>query len=258
MSNEISWKLNTSTPFFIGNETFQLKTDFLFSIHKDTLQLIKDIQDGDTWVYARSNVPSLPPYGIDSVCMLLEGVWYLNNKNGGYSGSRFYYYNSDSTVINRIPGTDSITMKKYELGALISKKNYLVNYSRIVTRNVKGWKLNDNILSFYGNSFGILDDFVDGWGYWYNRTQLVTNISNPNQANHKMVLTQLPGTSRFSISGITSIDRLEIRDLYGRIQRQMDQVDVGETIDISFLSAGIYLIKVYSGKETYTGKVIRK
>jgi len=196
---------------------------------------------------------------VDSVYNLLKGKWYAVYRVSGNTGHKSLIYNSDSTVISRIPGTDSIIWKDYENGGVKSYYTYEISYRISYIKKSNEWMLNDDYrLGFTENTVSTYLDVMDGGENGYARTQLVTGINNPTRENGKMILTQQRTGDNFSVNGLASIDRLEIYDLFGRIQRKTNRVNVGESIDISSLSAGIYLIKVYSGLESHTGKIIKK
>lgn len=200
--------------------------------------------------------------GIDTVFNLLKGLWYHEFNVNGYSGAKVLVFNSDSAIFQRIPNTDSVYLKEYNDGLVKQSETFLLTYEVSGNTHDYEWMLKNISSRFYltfrNNVLWMNFDANDGGQRYYSRSSSATGITHSMQAGGKMILIQHPSTSHFSVAGLPSIDRLIISDLYGRTLRKITQVKVDEAIDISGLSTGIYLIKVYAGKESHSGKIIKK
>jgi len=199
--------------------------------------------------------------GVDSVYNIVKGTWYKVYSYSGLTGNRDSIFNSDSTVIVRIADTDSIFLKDYKNGILKDVDKYQISFSNSILYQSNRWMFKNNNVRFLlsSESFGFSSslDAFDGGGVGYSRSNFISGIIESHNRNNCLIISQNPTHDLLRITGISQIHRVDIRYLNGKLLRDLSKVVPGQIIDISNLHAGIYIITVTSGNDTYTAQIIK-
>ncbi len=174
--------------------------------------------------------------------------YYFNNQNCDWlidlSGHEFDFIRMTFTKFETLEGD---VLKIYEgnsdAGILIGTYTYLDIPSEIISNS-------DNIyFTFETNGEGQ----ADGWEVIYETVL----VDKPIELLKEISLSPNPANTKISIDGFTNSCNLSIYDLSGRLYRTIESYK-NETIDISSLVPGIYIVKLNSETESKTLKFIKE
>lgn len=199
--------------------------------------------------------------GVDSVYNVVKGTWYKVFTYSGLTGNRDSIFNSDSTVIMRIAETDSISWNEYQNGILRHEFKYQISYSNSFLYHSNRWMLKNNnlriLISTESFGFSCFLDAFDGGGVGYSRSNFLSSIIELQNKKNCLIISPNPTHDLFRITGISQIQKVYMRDLNGKLLRDLSKVTPGQKIDISNLNSGIYIITVTFGNEINTSRIIK-
>ena len=112
-----------------------------------------------------------------------------------------------------------------------------------------------SVSSLYWNGTGDTITFGDSLINYYQTVLVKTESMDWNE---QIVVFPNPGNGRFCISAQRAVEVVEIRNISGQIVYTDYHLNQGPTteIDLSNLSAGIYILKATAGNKTYSKKII--
>ncbi len=141
------------------------------------------------------------------------------------------------------------TLKIYEGFADVQTLNLIGSFSASNNPGEITTEGNKFYLEFKTNSQGQ----ADGWEATYETVTLGVNEENAENIN----IFPNPAGDCFYVAGVNSAYNLEILDISGKLIYEQPATTEAKT-DISFLSTGIYIIKITDNKNTYLEKLIKK
>jgi hypothetical protein len=95
-----------------------------------------------------------------------------------------------------------------------------------------------------------------GSGYGFCETSLVTGMEKLRAETHQFNIYSVPENGQLVVEGNVPIQLVEVYNSHGR-QLFSKQVNAaGTTLDLKFLSAGIYIIVLYTEKGTIVKKIL--
>jgi hypothetical protein len=258
--NDFKYMISYSNSLIYQSGKWMLKggdIGLLISIENFGFTCFIDAFDGGGVGYSPSTNSN-----VDFVCNALKGTWYRVYTYSGKSGDRDNVYDSDSTVIKRIPGTDSISWKEYKNGLLINEFKYLISYSNSNIYQSSKWMLKGGniglLISLENFGFSYFLDAYDGGGVGYSQSKIPNGLFESNGSKEKFIVIHNQINKTISISGNAQVRRVAIYDLNGKIQSSLTNVESGQLIDISDLQTGIYLVAIDTYNERLISRIIKK
>jgi len=257
--NDFRYLISYSNSFIYKSGKWMLKSGdirLLISVDNYGFSCFLDAYDGGGEGYS----PSVNS-NVDFICNAIKGTWYKAFNYNGFTGDRDTIYNSDSTVIMRIPKTDSIAWKEYKNGQLANEYKYLISYSNSLIYQSRKWMLKGSdiglLISLNDYGFSYFLDAFDGGGVGYSRSKIPNGIVKNHGTKDKLKIIQNQGSNLISISGNTQILKVSIYDMCGKMQNVLTNVKSGQLIDISDLQTGIYLVAIDTDNERLISRIIK-
>jgi len=197
---------------------------------------------------------------VDFLCNALKGTWYKVFNYSGLTGVRDTIFNSDSTVIMRIPRTDSIAWKEYKNGLLTNDYKYLISYSNSFIYRSRKWMLKGgdigHLISLNDYGFACFLDAIDGGGLGYSHTKISNGLSDNNVSKGRFKVIQNQN-NLISIIGNTKLLKVAIYDLNGKKHKSWMNVESGQMMDVSDLHTGIYMVIIDADNEHNISRIVK-
>lgn len=106
------------------------------------------------------------------------------------------------------------------------------------------------------NQVGIYSVVVTENGCTLTSDCFIFNSLEVNEQNkNDFVVYPNPVENTFKIESNETIDRAEVVDLNGKVVAIVSQSNI---IDMTAFENGVYIVKIYSGLESWTGKIVKK
>ena len=241
-------RITSYVMYFVGVEF--MRGDYTYNAEGQLIELLETQND---------------PWGGTGWDNSARSVWEYNEL-GQCTTATFYYWNYTNWSLSKRKdfiydgsGNTSI-VSTYEGGGLVDRKSYFYDletpieevimpvdpegdyqWEKFMTRPLGfGWETAD--------ANGVLQYICD---YYYNYCP-VTGVNSMVADLQEMSLYPNPTTGLVKI-GNKNVERVEVIDQTGRVVLQQTNGD--NTIDLSNLSSGLYIVKAYDGQHWNFGKV---
>jgi hypothetical protein len=250
ITGDSAWVLQPNT----GNGTSYEIT----LLDKDNLQLNPIVIDGISSTYSHKKPQPAPSEAKSKFIESITGDWSVAKVSTNHQYQNITRVNF--AMSNTSP--DTITYAGYNDNSLLWSEKY-----KIILVYQKNWFLiKDNSHGYFlSYKDGFLFNVMAGASEFEGETSLyIKQISPAGKAeyssiNNRFDLFPNPCNNFFSINSDANIEKIEILGLNGQLLMTKNPNEKGEnTIDISTLSKGVYLVKGFSNNKCFSSKLIKQ